>query len=235
MNIKEYWLDIDSRLEQLNEKGYVKLPSLNFCDLDNFSNKISSEMGSLTFKELCSAHKNFLELLQIEKYLSPKLYAIAKDKYKFTGDLHDQYHIARKVDPGNSKEQYRAHFDSHLFTMVLPIKIPNSLDNKTIGELIYFANIRNMPKNELTNFMGKVFFKKNSSKKGLEILAKKYNQKVDDFKNYQPLLFLGKTTLHTNLPVSYDCNSYRLTLLAHFFDDSPKYGIGKILRYLRNR
>ena len=58
---------------------------------------------------------------------------------------------------------------------------------------------------------------------------------VDNFKDYQPLLFVGNTTLHTNFPVSIDCSSYRLTLLAHFFDPSPKYGIGGFLRLIRNR
>ena len=27
-------------------------------------------------------------------------------------------------------------------------------------------------------------------------------------------------TLHTNYPVSFDCSTHRLTLLAHYFDDS---------------
>ena len=58
---------------------------------------------------------------------------------------------------------------------------------------------------------------------------------VDNFKDYQPLLFVGNTTLHTNFPVSIDCSSYRLTLLAHFFDPSPKYGVGGLLRLVRNR
>ena len=61
MNIEYYWHDIDSRLEQLLEKGFVKLPSLSIFDLDFLANSISDEMGSLTFKELGSAHKNFLK------------------------------------------------------------------------------------------------------------------------------------------------------------------------------
>ena len=34
MNIQEYWHDIDSRLEQLLENGFVKLPSLKEFGLD---------------------------------------------------------------------------------------------------------------------------------------------------------------------------------------------------------
>ena len=34
---------------------------------------------------------------------------------------------------------------------------------------------------------------------------------------------------------SSSCASYRLTLLAHFFDPSSKYGVGGLLRLIRNR
>ena len=69
----------------------------------------------------------------------------------------------------------------------------------------------------------------------MEKFSSNSSKKIDDFRDYQPLLFVGNTTLHTNYPVSPDCSSYRLTLLAHFFDPSPKYGIGGFLRLIRNR
>ena len=78
----------------------------------------------------------------MHKYLSPKLFNLAKEKMGFKGDLSNQYHIARLVEPGNSKEMYRAHFDSHIFTMVLPIKIPTSQKDNIKGDLIYFPNSR---------------------------------------------------------------------------------------------
>ena len=59
MNIKEYWHDIDLRLEKLVNNGYVKLPSLSQFDLGYVASNISDEMGSFTFKELGSAHKKF--------------------------------------------------------------------------------------------------------------------------------------------------------------------------------
>ena len=235
MNIKEYWQDLDSRLEQLLENGFVKLPSLNEFDLDFLSSDISDEMGSLTFKELGSAHKRFLDSIEVEKYLTPKLHNIAKDVFNFKGDLSNQYHVARKVDPGNTKEMFRAHFDSHLFTMVFPIKIPEMNKEGSAGELMYFPNARKAPRNEISNFVGKAYYKKYASKEGLEKFSSRSEQKVDDFRDYQPLLFIGNTTLHTNYPVSMGCASYRLTLLAHFFDPSPKFGIGGLLRLIRNR
>ena len=38
--------------------------------------------------------------------------------------------------------------------------------------------------------------------------------------------------MHTNYPVLKVCESYRLTLLSHFFDDSPQYGVGGFMRML---
>ena len=235
MNIEEYWSDIDSRLENLLNDGFVKLPSLRMLDLEHVASNISDEMGSLTFKELGLCHKTFLDELAIEKYLTPKLHKIASEIFSYKGDDSNQYHVARKVEPGNIKEMFRAHFDSHLFTMVLPIKIPETSNNGTAGDLIYFPYARKVPRNEITNFIGKAYYKRYASKEGMDKFSSNSPKKVDDFIDYQPLLFVGNTTLHTNYPVSPDCSSYRLTLLAHFFDPSPKYGIGGFLRLIRNR
>ena len=230
-----YWDDIDSRLESLLQHGYVKLPSLKSFNLDAIATNINIEMDGETFVELSPSHKGFLEELQLNRFLTPKLYEIAKSEFGFNGEVTDQYHIARRVAPGNSKEMYRAHYDSHLFTMVLPIKIPLAKNGGAAGDLIYFPGARKSPKNEITNFFGKVFHKRFASKSGMEDFAINHRQITDDFLDYSPLLFIGNTTLHTNKQVSLDCSSYRLTLLAHFFDPSPKYGIGSILRALRNR
>ena len=235
MNIEEYWSDIDSRLSNLLNDGYVKLPSLKMLNLEHVASNISDEMGSSTFKELGLCHKNFLDELAIEKYLTPRLHKIASEIFNYKGDESNQYHVARKVEPGNAKEMFRAHFDSHLFTMVLPIKIPETSNNGTAGDLIYFPYARKVPGNEITNFIGKAYYKRYASKEGMEKFSSNSSKKIDDFRDYQPLLFVGNTTLHTNYPVSPDCSSYRLTLLAHFFDPSPKYGVGGLLRLIRNR
>ena len=234
--LDEYWQDIDYRLEKLVQFGAAKLPSLEQFDLNALADNISIEMGNLTFKELSFNHKKFLDEIKINKYLTPKLLNIAQKKFDYKGNISNQYHIARKVEPGNIKEMYRAHFDSHIFTLVLPIKIPDTKEEeKNCGELVYLPNIRSNPKNEISNIIGKAYFKRYASKRGLERLSKNHKKKIENFKNYQPLIFFGKTTLHTNYPVSSSCVNYRLTLLAHFFDDSPKYGVGSFLRFLRNR
>jgi len=231
----QYWNDIDLRLEKLIKEGHVKLPSLAFFNLSTISENINKEMNGKTFSELCKSHKAFLKELDLEKYLTPKLYEIASKLFDYKGELSNQYHIARCVEPGNIKEHFRAHFDSHLFTLVLPLKIPLAQKGGTIGDLIYFPNARGRPKNELSNLLGKITYKKYASKKGLDFLALNHEKIIDDFQDYCPLLFMGNTTLHTNMQVSPDCSSYRLTLLAHFFDPSPKYGVGSLLRSLRSR
>ena len=85
------------------------------------------------------------------------------------------------------------------------------------------------------NFIGKISHKRFASKEGIENFSEKHNKFTDNFQDYKPLLFIGNTTLHTNKQVSAECETYRLTLLAHFFDPSPKYGVGGLLRLLRNR
>ena len=235
MNSQQYWQDLDSKLEELVEYGSVKLPSIKEFDLNVTATDISRDMESETWKELGYSHQKFLENLGVERYLTPRLFELAQKVFKFKGKIEDQYHIARKVEPGNSKEQYRAHFDSHLFTMVLPISIPEIPDSGSSGELIYFPKARKMPRNELTNFFGKSIYKRFASKKGIENFSIEHEKKIETFLDYKPIIFMGNTTLHTNYPVSSNCNSYRLTLLAHFFDPSPKYGVGSLLRFLRNR
>ena len=231
----DYWKDIDVKLESLVQKGYVKLPSLEIFDLHTVAESINSDMDGATFAELCASHKLFLEDLDLDNTLIPKLFEIAKNELGYKGEISNQYHIARRVEPGNSIEMFRAHFDSHLFTMVLPIKIPVAQDSGTVGDLIYFPNARKSPTNEISNAFDKLVHKRFASKEGLEVFGKSHNQITDDFSDYSPLLFVGNTTLHTNKQVSQDCSSYRLTLLAHFFDPSPRYGVGGMLRMLRNR
>jgi hypothetical protein len=234
-NQENYWADIDSCLSELKANGHVKLPSLKQFNMADIANKINTEMNGKTFMELGDFHKSFLQDLGIEKHLTPKLFKIAQEVFDYNGDEDNQYHIARRVEPGNSKEMYRAHFDSHLFTLVLPIKIPSAPPSDSIGDLLYFPKARKVPKNEISNFFGKVAFKRFASKKGMEKLALQQDLRVDNFQDYSPLLFIGNTTLHTNRKVSESCSSYRLTLLAHFFDPSPKYGVGSILRLVRGR
>ena len=235
--MRNYLENIDEIIEELLLNGYARLPSIKNFNLDSVAKNISEDMQGETFKELSQSHENFLNSLDITGVLSSKLFKVASEKFNYKGDIQNQYHIARRVEPGNSKEFYRGHFDSHLFTLVLPIKIPDrSEKNKPIGELIFFPFARTQPKNEFINIFQKIWYRLLfSSRKGLNNLSKKTPMHIELFDDYRPLIFLGNTFFHTNRPVNKDASSYRLTLLAHFFDPSPKFGIGNLLRILRAR
>ena len=116
----------------------------------------------------------------------------------YSGKLDDQYHIARIVDPGKSSESYRGHFDSHCFTLVIPLHIPEYSGSGYIGELVFFPKARNFPKNEFVNLIQKLLFKLFSNKKGFSRLSKKTDMIENDFSDFRPLLFIGHQTFHGN-------------------------------------
>jgi len=236
LKIKKYWDCLDESLEQLIINGYCFLPSIkNVIDTNFLSAQILDDISDKVYSSNLESHINFCKESGITDILAPKLYNLAKSNFNYNGPISDQYHIARKVNPGLSSEAYRGHFDSHCFTLVMPVTIPSKIDESSLGELIFFPNIRKFPSNEIVNFFGKLFYKKYASKNGFDDLYQKKNSIKADFQDYRPLLFIGNTTLHGNLPVAQIVNSYRLTLLSHFFDPSPSWGIGNILRKVRNR
>ena len=235
MNIANYWHDIDDWLEVLVRDGFTKLPPLDCFDLESYAKKINLDRRGATFEGQGTSHRSFIEHLSLDSILAPRLFDIAKSLFGYRGDISDQYHVARFVEPGNKTEMYRAHFDSHIFTLVLPILIPTAGDGGTTGDLVFFPKLREPPAGELRNLFEKAYYKKFASESGLKRLARSNECYRESFHDYSPLLFIGNTTLHTNLPVSIDCSGPRLTLLAHFFDPSPKYGVGSAMRKFRDR
>ena len=219
----------------LLSNGFVKLPSIKTkLNTEEFINKIVEEMGSSTFLTSTNSHKAILKKLGVDEYLAPTLFKIAKETFNYKGSINNQYHVVRMVRPGDIKEQYRAHFDSHIFTLVIPINIPFSKDMER-GELIFYPNARRYPRTEIENFIGKVYFKKYANKTSMKELIKNKKAIMESFDDLRPILFNGMTTLHTNRFVHPTINQNRLTILAHFFDPSPAYGIGSILRKVRKR
>ena len=165
MHQESYWSGIDIKLVELAKNGYVKLPSLEQFGLNSLAIRISSDMNGGTFSELCCSHKLFLQKLGVEEHLTPKLFEIARDGLGFKGDISNQYHVSRRVELGNASELYRSRFDSHRFTMVLPIKIPSAPVGESVGELLYLPHARRPPKTEFGNFLGKAVFKRFANKK----------------------------------------------------------------------
>ena len=219
---------------KLLSNGWVLLPELRLTDQEN--NEIINEASTLkdvkVYEESTPLHNKLYHFRNLDTILKPKLIEIAKDM-GYAVNKNDVYCITRMVKSSNPKEMYKAHFDSHLFTLVTPIKIPSSKGSSENGELIIYPRIRNEPKSELQNFTQKLFYKYFANKKGIKKINSKNAYKEFNFKDRVPLLFLGRQTLHYNKP--FDSDEYRITLLTHFFDPSSKYGIGNILRKIRNR
>ena len=154
-------VDIKNKIEQLLQNGYCKFPSLN--SLPNFKHirrDIFISLDDKTYKEENYFHKKILQLIEFEEKFLPYLKKIAKEKFLIKQEYKKPYMIRRTVRPGEKFEGYRAHFDSHLFTLVIPINIPEDKNIHNRGQLIFFPNIRTFKKNEFKNILQKLYFKR---------------------------------------------------------------------------
>ena len=232
--LSKYWGSFYGMQDKLFKLGFVKFPTLTvLIDFESYAVDILSESGGKTFVESTPAHTKFLDALGVKTFLSPILFEFAKEKFDYKVEIDNQYHISRLVNPGNRVEQYRAHFDSHLFTLVIPLLIPTSSWNGAIGEFLFMPNARRSPRSEIEKILGKIYFKRYASKTAMTSLVNNNKCEVVLFADQCPLLFMGRTTLHTNKAVSSGASSVRLTSLSHFFDPGPKFGVGRLMRALR--
>jgi len=214
--------------------GYTKLPQI-------INNHISqSEVAQLIenkdriYTSSTKYHKEYIKKNNIYTHLKYDLNILAKKYLKAKHDFQDTYEITRITKGTQKSESYLGHFDSHLFTLVTPIIIPNTQCEES-GQLILFPKIRNEPSNEFKNILGKIYYKKFHNKKRFTKLMQSKKFVELDFKDNNPVLFLGRVSLHGNRGFEKNMNEHRITLLTHFFDPSPKYGIGNILRKIRSR
>ena len=231
-----YWNNLDENLQLLLREGYCFLPSIKeFFSIDDIFAQCELEIGKRTYAENLAAQEKFAFESGISTVLSSALFNLARSSFGYHGPENNQYHVSRLVRPGDMSEGYRGHFDSHLFTLVMPIKIPQGNAESAAGNLLFYPGVRREPKNEIINFAGKLKFKRYASKAGFDKLAKTHHQKIASFEDFRPLLFLGRQTFHGNMPVDVSFSDGRLTLLTHFFDPSPPWGVGEILRKIRAR
>jgi len=213
--------------ENLHIHGYQFFESISSSDRRYFLSLIKLNEVSKTYTSNSKIGNKIIKRLNID---IDKLNEAYEHLYKEKPPLNSTYFVLRVMKPGEVSEGYRSHFDSHRFTFVIPIKIPE----KSKGNLYFIPKLRNEPKNFITNIITKIFWKFFSGKAGFKILQyfKKIHQ--EDFKKYKPMLFLGRTTFHGNFPVDAFSNEERITFLLHFFDPEP-IGIGNIMRGLRKR
>jgi len=218
-------------IELLISQGYVKLPSLR--SIEDPSEIINAKHSS-TYTSGSEFQKRYHEIIDLNK-ITNQLSEIAFSKFNIKVDKTDVYKILRVVQSSNIKESYRMHFDSHLFTLVTPVVIPK-ISSSESGQLITFPNLRVEPISNIYNFVSKLFYKFFFQGKKNIIKLSKTNKTVEfDFSDNVPILFLGRSTLHGSRGFDKITEGIRITMLTHFFDPSPKYGIGNLIRLIRNR
>lgn len=218
---------------ELFDKGFVELPQLAYKgSLEKFQN-ITKNLNK-TYNSDTDFHNEYLTKHKIKTELSDKLFEFSKQYFGIEPNKDDIYTISRIVYSFDNLESYRGHFDSHIFTLVTPVIIPNANDRES-GQLIVFPKIRSEPTGELSNIFGKLKFKLfYANKNGFKKLMSKNTYEEFDFTNLNPVLFLGRQSFHGNRSFAKAPDGVRVTLLTHFFDPNSN-GIGSVLRRLRNR
>ena len=221
----------NKEIELLLSQGYVKLPDLR----STFDpSEIISAKHSGTYTTGSDFQAKYHEMIGLNEITS-QLSDISVSKFNIRVNKSDIYKILRVVNASNIKESYRMHFDSHLFTLVTPVIVPKTRTSES-GQLITFPNLRLEPLGEFYNIISKLYFKLFvRGKENVEKFSKKYTSVEFDFSDNVPILFLGRATLHGNRGFDETPEGIRITMLTHFFDPSSKYGIGNLIRLIRNR
>lgn len=226
--------NFSENLNHLLLNGYCLLPELICQKASEYKYTLTKNKKKF-YEENNSLHIEYLKDFRIKEELMPALSDIAGKFIARRNHFSDVYKVTRIINKNDTKEAYRAHFDSHLFTLVTPINIPRDPQSTHNGDLILFNKIRKEPTNEFENLFGKIKFKKYCNKEAIENLQKNYAYKVFNFEDKVPVLFLGRQCLHFNLPLATSFSEPRITFLTHFFDVSPAFSIGNINRILRCR
>lgn len=219
----------DQQINDLLNNGFAKLPQLAFGDINLNDEKI----GDKTYNENSKLSQDFLKSFNFDE-LKVQLAKVVIESMNIKVEKDDIYSITRFLKSYDNLESYRGHFDSHIFTIVTPVKIPKT-NSQESGQLIVFPKIRKNPKNEFINFYEKLRYKLLFGKvKGYKKLMKKNNYVEFDFKDLNSVIFLGRQCFHGNRSFAKAPDGERITILTHFFDPNKK-GIGSILRKIRKR
>jgi hypothetical protein len=198
---------IDKFLNQ-DEISYLK----NFADIKYFqNNKNNFFLAGENFEHA------YVDKLDIIKKVQ-KLFFDLGAKLSLKNQDENIYKVLRVVDGKMSKEEaHRYHFDAHLFTVLLPIYIPNNKNNKN-GDLIIAPNFRKLSKSLLINIIQKFLYQNFIFKKFLQkrIIRDLFNFKQLNLQVGNLYLFNGYRSLHGNLEIN--SIDKRATLLIHYYD-----------------
>lgn len=217
------------QIDNLFNNGYAYLPQLKFSDIENVKVDVSNKV----YTEDSQISRKFLDSFNFEE-LKTQLAKLAQEKLSLIVEKEDTYSITRVLKSYDNLESYRGHFDSHLFTIVTAVRMPEA-KSKESGQLIVFPKIRKEPRNEVMNIYDKIKFKLIYGRKsGFHTLMKR-NMFVElDFEDFSSIIFLGRQCFHGNRGFAEAPDGLRITILTHFFDPS-KRGIGLLLRKIRKR
>jgi hypothetical protein len=228
---------LKGKVSFLLKNGYVFLPELKweFKDSDPLVSLLNNQNKTHIKDSLL--HLNYLNNIECSKNLIPDLKRVAID---FLGinecKLKNMYCVTKIVKSFQVSVSDTPHFDSHIFTLVTPVSIPQSLDIENCGQLIMFNKFRPEPTNEFINFFSKFFYYFFlSSPPQIQKLRNKKSYVEFDFKDLIPVVFLGRQNLHFSRPFKSLEDKNHILLITHFFDPSPFWSIGYINRYIRNR
>ena len=226
-------------IKELNKKGFYSTNKI-------ISKKDIKILKNLVKKKLKENNNQYFFLA--DKKLKNTYINENKFIYKFQyllNDLSKQLNLKNykkqkiykvlRVIAGNrsEKESYRYHFDAHLFTILIPIIIPNK-KNTNNGDLIIFPNIRKINNSLVINIIQKILFQNRITKFLLKrnfFIKKRSN--VLKLKPENIYIFYGYRTLHGNQNI--DSGAIRATLLLHFYDLFDQSKLVKLNRNLRQK
>jgi hypothetical protein len=155
--------------------------------------------------------------------LQQKVKQECRNKYAY-----NDIFLSRVVE-GGSKERYRTHYDSHIYTIVVPVLLPDTTE-KNRGQLYLVPKMRKRPKIDLINMSTKLRAFQYRGEKNYNKLKKRDDYLEVDLEVGQAIMFEGMSCLHGNK--QNDSIDKRITLISHFVDPFPN-GAGAIMRRLR--
>ena len=156
-------MNFNKVFKDLEVNGYAMLPELKFILSEikkQYIKDLKKEFSKTNKKliENSSLHELFLEESTTNKKLINFLYQKVSLFTKKEIYIKDLYKITRITISNTRTVSDRPHFDSHIFTLIVPVEIPKSSSYDNKGQLVLFNKLRKEPINEFINFFGKVYY-----------------------------------------------------------------------------